>query len=150
MTWLTCWLKGAPLSSPSRVHRHDEVSPDDRTFILARVLILCNLGMQTWTWTGRSWTWSQDAATFVCTPCCSCDWTWFSITLMVVPKALDLRLSSFICWHHAWTRSSCFGEPRWKRTFADKELGEPFPLIWNRASKGTWGRWHEERDGIHG
>ena len=40
MTWLTCWLKGAPLSSPSRVHRHDEVSPDDRTFILARVLIL--------------------------------------------------------------------------------------------------------------
>ena len=66
---------------------------------------------------------------------CGCGRNWLSITFMVFPKALDLRLSDFICWHQAWTRSSCFGEPRWKRIFADKELGEPFPLVRNRVTE---------------
>ena len=105
------------------------------TLSLARLDPSATLERKHKTWTGRSWTWFQDPATFVCAPCCSCDRNWLSITFMVVPKALDLRLSDFICWHQAWTQSSCFGEPRWKRTFADKELGEPFPLVRNRVTE---------------
>jgi hypothetical protein len=31
-----------------------------------------------------------------------------------------------------------------------KSLENPFLLVRNRVSKGISGRWHEERDGIHG